>query len=209
MMGSASLRLTPRAWLLTVVAGLALSACARGESPAEEATAVALSPQDSFFTALASMCGQAFEGRVVEDSQADSAFAASTLTMHVRECSDSVLRVPFHVGENRSRTWVISRTASGLRLKHDHRHADGSEDSVTQYGGDSPAMGTATRQEFAADAHTADLIPTAATNVWSVELSPGSTFTYGLRREGTERRFFVAFDLTRPVAVPPAPWGLE
>jgi len=202
-------RSMPRALVLTVVAGLTLAACARGDRTDDVATRATLTPQDSFFTALASMCGQAFEGRVAEDSQADSAFAASILVMHVRECSDSVLRVPFHVGENRSRTWVISRTATGLRLKHDHRHADGSEDSVTQYGGDSPAMGTSTLQEFAADAQTAALIPAAATNVWSVELVPGSRFTYGLRREGTDRRFFVAFDLTRPVASPPAPWGFE
>lgn len=208
-MRAASLRRTRRSWLLGAVVGLTLAACASGDAPPEQDTTVALSPQDSFFTALASMCGQAFEGRVAEDSQADSAFAASTLVMHVRECTDSVLRVPFHVGENRSRTWVISRTATGLRLKHDHRHEDGSEDSVTQYGGDSPGMGSGTRQEFAADAHTAALIPAAATNVWSIELSPGSSYTYGLRREGTDRRFFVAFDLSRPVAAPPAPWGFE
>lgn len=208
-MRTAPPRRSPRTLLLSAIAGLVLSACASGERTTDDATATALSPQDSFFTALASMCGQAFEGRVAEDSQADSAIAASTLVMHVRECNDSVLRVPFHVGENRSRTWVISRTATGLRLKHDHRHADGSEDSVTQYGGDSPAVGSGTRQEFAADVHTAALIPAAATNVWSIELMPGSQFTYGLRREGTDRRFFVAFDLSRPVAVPPAPWGFE
>jgi hypothetical protein len=68
-------------------------------------------------------------------------------------------------------------------------------------------MGTSARQEFAADAHTAALIPAAATNVWSIEVAPGSSFTYGLRREGTDRRFFVTFDLSRPVATPPAPWG--
>jgi hypothetical protein len=200
---------TPRLLVVAAVVACTVTACARGETTAEDATVAALSPQDSFFTALAAMCGQAFEGRVAEDSQADSAFAASTLVMHVRECNDTVLRVPFHVGDNRSRTWVISRTATGLRLKHDHRHEDGSEDSVTQYGGDSPSTGSGTRQEFAADAHTAALIPAAATNVWSIELVPGSQFTYGLRREGTDRRFFVAFDLTRPVATPPAPWGFE
>lgn len=196
-----------RSRLLAPVAALLLVACGTGDATADDAAS--LTAQDRFFAELASMCGQAFEGRVVEDSQADSAFAASVLVMHVRECGDSVLRVPFHVGENRSRTWVISRTDGGLRLKHDHRHADGSEDSVTQYGGDTPDAGSATRQEFAADAHTAALIPAAATNVWSIELVPGTSFTYGLRREGTDRRFSVAFDLTRSVSAPPAPWGFE
>jgi hypothetical protein len=57
--------------------------------------------------------------------------------MHVRTCSENALRIPFHVGDDHSRTWVITRTENGLRLKHDHRHEDGSEDAVTQYGGDS------------------------------------------------------------------------
>jgi len=32
-------------------------------------------------------------------------------------------------------------------------------------------------------------------------------FGYGLRREAEGRRFRVEFDLTKPVEVPPAPWG--
>ena len=67
--------------------------------------------------------------------------------------------------------------------------------------------GSDTRQEFAADVHTATLIPAASTNVWTVEVGPGERFSYALRREGTDRRFRVDFDLTRPVAAPPAPWG--
>jgi hypothetical protein len=86
------------------------------------------------------------------DSQADSAFAASVLVMHVRECSADEIKVPFHVerdGEwDRSRTWVITRTADGLRLKHDHRHEDGTDDAVTMYGGDTATPGTEIRQEF-------------------------------------------------------------
>jgi hypothetical protein len=196
--------------LLTLLAVTTAAACAGNDSaetpPPDPAVATA---QDSFYTSLASLCGQAFEGRVVEDSQADSAYAASVLVMHVRECSDSVLKVPFHVGENRSRTWVVSRTATGLRLKHDHRHEDGTEDSITQYGGDTPSAGSGTTQEFAADAHTASLIPAAATNVWTMALVPGTSFSYALRREGTDRRFRVEFDLTRPVTAPPAPWGFQ
>ena len=129
--------------------------------------------------------------------------------MHVRECSDAEIRIPFHVGDDRSRTWVITRTPDGLRLKHDHRLADGSEDEVTQYGGDTRDTGTVEWQEFAADSHTAQLIPAAVTNVWTVEVVPGQLFAYALRREGTDRRFRVEFDLTQPVPAPPAPWGFE
>lgn len=133
----------------------------------------------------------------------------TTIPRALRECDDDVIRIPFHVGDDRSRTWVVSRTGNGLRLKHDHRHEDGSEDEITQYGGDTAGPGTVTRQEFPADAHTTALIPAAATNVWTLELVPGRSFVYALRREGTDRRFRIAFDLARPVAAPRAPWGAE
>jgi len=43
------------------------------------------------------------------------------------------------------------------------------------------------------------------TNVWAMEFSQQKTFAYELRRPG--RFFRVDFDLTRPVAAPPPPWG--
>jgi hypothetical protein len=127
--------------------------------------------------------------------------------MHVRECADTVTYVPFHVGQDRSRTWWIIRTGGTLRLKHDHRHEDGSADDITWYGGDAAEPGSATRQQFPADEFTAELLPAAAVNVWTVELIPGERYTYMLQRRGTERRFQAEFDLTRQVAAPPAPWG--
>ncbi|HEY0864565.1 MAG TPA: hypothetical protein VGD97_10715 [Lacunisphaera sp.] len=166
------------------------------------------SPQDAFWKNLSALCGQAFEGKMVEGTApSDGAFAGQRMVMHVRACGENEIRIPFHVGTNRSRTWVITRTAAGLRLKHDHRHEDGTADKVTQYGGDTAAAGTAGRQDFPADAFTAQLIPAAAANIWTLQLEPGKMFGYGLRREAEGRRFRVEFDLTKPVAVPPAPWG--
>lgn len=189
---------------LIAAAAFALSACA--SAPAST------SPQDQFFANLSALCGQSFEGRVVTTEAADSAFAGQRLVMQVRECSANEIRVPFHVGEDRSRTWVITRTGQGLRLKHDHRHADGSEDVLTQYGGDTANAGAAERQEFPADQHSRDLfvannIPQSVTNVWAVEVHPGQTYVYELRRPN--RHFRVEFDITRPVPAPPAPWGAE
>jgi hypothetical protein len=163
--------------------------------------------QEAYWAALTSLCGQAFEGELVERVPPDDAFAARPLVMHVHECEPDVIRIPFHVGENRSRTWVISRTAEGLRLKHDHRHEDGTPEELTWYGGDTAVSGEPYRQEFPADAETATMLPAAATNVWTVEVRPGQQFAYALRREGTERRLRVEFDLTRPVTPPPPPWG--
>lgn len=164
--------------------------------------------QDEFWTALQTLCDSAYEGQIVEGSAADTAFAGKTLVMHVRHCSDDATHIAFNVGDDRSRTWVLTRTGEGLRLKHDHRHEDGSEDDITQYGGDTQNDGTATTQEFHADAHTAELIPAASTNIWTVEVTPG-VYAYALRREGTDRRFRVEFDTTRPVPAPEPSWGHE
>ena len=170
-------------------------------------------PQEQFFAKLKSLCGQAFAGRVASpQTAADTSFIGKSMVMHVRECSRDTVRIPFHVGDDRSRTWVITRTSTGLRLKHDHRHLDGSEDSQTQYGGDTVARGTADRQEFPADDYSKALfvrgkIPQSANNIWSLELLqlPLPVFAYELRRPN--RHFRVEFDLTRPVATPAAPWG--
>lgn len=161
----------------------------------------------AFWSALQSLCGNAYAGTIEESVPPDTVMSLATLVMHVRECSADTIRIPFHVGSNRSRTWVVTRTPAGLRLKHDHRHEDGVPDSVTQYGGDTRDAGAATRQEFHADSLTAALIPAARTNIWTIEVVPGQRFVYALRREGTERRFRAAFDLTTPVAAPPPPWG--
>lgn len=167
---------------------------------------VAAAP-DAFLDALRAHCGNAYAGQIINPQPSDSGFAGQALVMHVRSCEDTV-RIPFHVGEDRSRTWVLTRTAEGVRLKHDHRHEDGVEDSITQYGGDSRSTGTAVQMEFAADSFTAAMIPYAANNVWTVEITP-TQFVYQLRREGSDRRFRVEFDLSQTVTPPPAPWGYE
>ena len=102
------------------------------EAPA--AATETLAPADAFMARLAQHCGEAFAGRIITDEpppQGEDPFAGKPLVMHVRECTAGELRVPFHVGDDHSRTWVITRTDTGLRLKHDHRHEDGSSDAVT------------------------------------------------------------------------------
>lgn len=184
-----------------------------GEEVAGEAEAAGSlpEPQQAFWSHLTELCGQAYTGGITASAPegADDDFAGREMVMHVRACDDDEIRIPFHVGQDRSRTWVITRTGDGLRLKHDHRHEDGSPDELTMYGGDTAEEGTATRQAFPADAATAEMLPAAATNVWTLEVEPGRTFAYELRREGTDRRFRAEFDLTSPVDPPPAPWGTD
>ena len=189
--------------LVSIIALTVVGACSKEEA----AQGSAADPQDGFWASLQSLCGEAFAGTVVESVPPDPSFEGQQLVMHVRQCEEDVVRVPFHVGDDRSRTWVISRTPNGLRLKHDHRHEDGTEDEVTQYGGDTAGPGSAERQEFSADAHTATLVPSAANNVWTLEIRPGEMFVYALRRDGAERRFRVEFDLSQPIPAPPPPWG--
>ncbi len=181
--------------------------------PGESVTAATAA--DRFLARLAEHCGQAFAGRVVanEPVAPDDPFAGRILVMHVRECREGEMKVPFHVGDDRSRTWVLTRTPTGLRLKHDHRHEDGSDDAVTMYGGDTTAPGTEVRQEFPVDRESIALferegLTASVVNVWAMEIEPGRRFLYELRRP-TGRLFQVEFDLTTPVATPPAPWGHE
>jgi hypothetical protein len=191
------------------LAALMLSACA----PAMNSSPVPAHPADAFMARLQALCGKAFEGRVVTSDPADTSFAGKRLVMHVRECHAGEVRIPFHVGDDRSRTWIVSRTATGLRLKHDHRHADGAPDELTMYGGDTGTSGTPARQEFPVDAESIALFTRTSravsnTNVWAMEVQP-AMFAYELRRPPIPggRFFRVEFDLSRPVAAPPPPWG--
>ena len=182
--------------------------------------AAAPDPQDAFMERLSALCGKAFAGRIMgsEPAGADADMAGKPLVMHVRSCARDRIEIPFHVGTDRSRTWVITRTGTGLRLKHDHRHEDGSADKVTMYGGDTAASGTAGRQDFPVDAESiasfrANGLDRSVTNVWSVEVSDArdakAVFVYELRRPAgpTARLFRVEFDLTQTVDTPPTPWG--
>ncbi|HYM87277.1 MAG TPA: hypothetical protein VET30_11175 [Pseudoxanthomonas sp.] len=204
-----------KALLLAIT--LSLTSCASSsEIPKSTAPAVQTTSADTFYQRIASLCGQSFAGQIVANTPASATpdpFAGRTLAMHVRECSEDELRIPFHVGDDHSRTWVITRSGTGLRLKHDHRHADGSPDATTMYGGDTRDAGTAQRQAFPVDAESVAMFQAqgmraSLTNTWAMEITPGSEFVYELSRPGG-RLFRVSFDLAHPVANPPAPWGAK
>ncbi|NML59681.1 hypothetical protein HHL21_00950 [Massilia sp. RP-1-19] len=141
-----------------------------------------------FFARLTSLCGARFEGASVFPREAGDAFAGKKLVAHIATCTADEVRVPFTVGADRSRTWIFTKSAAGLELKHDHRHADGTPDEQTMYGGMANDQGSADVQSFEADAYTAKLIPAASTNVWTVTLAPdGKSISYHLARDGKPR----------------------
>lgn len=169
--------------------------------------------QDEFWDQLSELCGQAFSGQMTGFSRpSDDGWLDREVVMHVRECSDTEIHIPLHVGDNRSRTWILTRIDGGLRLKHDHRHADGSEESVTWYGGHTTDPGRAWRQTFPVDDFSraiflANGLDVSINNFWSMEIHGGEIFAYELVRVG--RLFRAEFDLSRSVEPPPAPWGHE
>lgn len=201
---------------------LLLAGCSTPQAP------VSTDPQSRFWAALESHCGMAYAGRMVTADAADADLAGRAMVIAVTHCNDTGIAVPFHVENpdgswDRSRTWLITRTADGLRLKHDHRHADGTSDAVTLYGGDTATRGTARAQSFPVDAESIALfardgLTASVTNVWSVEVdpagTPGAAYAYQLRRTvaggaPAERHFRVEFDLTQPIPLPPPAWGWE
>ncbi len=169
---------------------------------------VSIPTHDNFFNSIAALCGKAFEGKVVFDNDPSPAFERK-LIMHVRKCSGTQLQIPFHLGSDASRTWIISKTGSGLNLKHDHRNEDGSDDASTMYGGHTIDAGYDQVQSFPADQYSKELFsqagnPQSNGNTWQIFIYP-EKFTYRMVREG--REFRVDFDLSKPIAAPEAPWG--
>lgn len=154
--------------------------------------------QAQFFSLLKQNCGAIFSGQSVFPQDANDAFANQELVATIASCTDQEIRVPFAVGSDQSRTWIIRWQGEQLELKHDHRHADGSPDDVTMYGGLALQEGHARAQAFQADAYTAQLIPAAATNVWTISISEEHhQLTYYLERDGRPR--FKAILQRKPV----------
>lgn len=180
---------------LGILAALLASGCATTQTPA--------TPADQFFARMSALCYKSFNGKLAAGDDSDASFATGKMQAHVRTCTDREIQISFDVGEDRSRTWIITRTDSGLRLKHRHMLKDGTEDPVSQYGGDTAQPGTAARQEFPVDVYSKAMFTkegrtVSNTNVWAFEIEPGQALTYELARPN--RLFRVAFDVANPLA---------
>ena len=219
---------------------LLLAACATTPSP--DTSSGPVSAADAFFATLETQCGKAYAGRLVSNDPRDADWAGKRMIAHWADCHDSGQRdgnedsvsIALHIedasepdGWNRSRTWIVDRKvlylssrdqgATVLTLSHDHRHRDGTQDTVTQYGGNSFGLGGATAQSFPVSEQSIALferegLTASTTNVWRMEVDPAThpapRFAYQLTRANDPTRIFRAeFDLSTPVAAPPPAWG--
>ena len=150
--------------------------------------ALELDSKSAFFNSLSALCGETFEGEMTFPTQGQDSFAGKVLVAKIDACSETEIRVPFHVGLDKSRTWIISKTEQGLQLKHDHRYENNTPHKINMYGGVSDSGGSALSQSFYADDHTKSIIPAASTNVWSITLNQqGTTLIYYLERHNAPR----------------------
>lgn len=161
------------------------------------------SPAEQFFDSFSALCGKSYAGKLVAGDESDAAFANSAMIAHFRVCTESEIQIAFDVGEDRSRTWIITKVGGGLRLKHRHMLKDGTEDPVSQYGGDTVAAGTPMRLEFPADDYSKAMFTregrmVSNSNIWAFDIALGKSFTYELSRPN--RLFRVEFDATKPLA---------
>src|SRR5688572_7482186 len=91
--------------------------------------------QRAFFENLRKLCGRQLMGATVFPQNADHPLVGKPLLLSVQSCAGNVIRIPFHAGEDKSRTFILTLTDRGLLFKHDHRHPDGTPDRITMYGG--------------------------------------------------------------------------
>lgn len=166
-------------------------------------------PQQEFMQSFQPYCGKAYAARVVQDNQASPDWQQA-LVVHIRDCEDGVIRMPLHVGEDRSRTWVLTQHADFIDFQHIHLHEDGSPDAVSPYGGQTVETGSASQQKFPVDAASQELflangLDVSVSNVWSLSFPEAQTLSYQLSRPG--RLFEVQVDLSQPIPLPPPAWG--
>lgn len=173
------------------------------ESPAEAPAAQHVETHAAFLAQYGPYCGAAYAGRsVMVDLGEDHPLEGARLRMTIERCTDDEVRIPFQVDDDRSRTWILTRTDRGLRLAHDHRYEDGTEHDANFYGGFADDRGSATRQFFPSDARTIADRPAREINVWSKEFDLENERYYYRLYLRDELRYEAEFDLTRPLAVP-------
>ncbi len=184
--------------LLVIFFVLALTACAGVSTQSSTSSKPTSTKQDQFFTNLRALCGKSFAGALASRDPADQARFAGGLTMQVRDCSDTSITIPFGDASGQTRQWIISRTPTGLTLKHLHLSKDGRPERISGYGGTTGDTGTAQRQTFFIDEFSRRLfsqnqLESSLDNSWAIEIKPNRVLAYELIRP--DKRLRLEFDL--------------
>jgi hypothetical protein len=200
-----------RLLMLAAMSAVLAAGCGRGGDPAPEAPAAVIAPeQEAFWAKLQEHCGNAYAGTVDDVTEYyRPGLEGKALVAHVRECAPDRIHIALHENGDRSRNWILTKSNGTLRLKHDHRHEDGTEDDITQYGGDAPGPGLPDRQIFRADEHTAQILPLRSDNFWFLHFVDGHTLHYGVHWPTLGHSVRLAFDISKPIDAPPPPWGYQ
>lgn len=159
--------------------------------------------QTAFLGNYAEYCGFAYRGEstLVELGE-DHPLEGADLLMILQHCAEDEVRIPFHVDEDRSRTWIVRRVDDGhLHLSHDHRYPDGTEYDANLYGGYSDGEGDSLTVHFPADERTIAERPAREINRWSKSFDHANEqYFYRLYLRDT-LRYEARFDLSNPLPV--------
>lgn len=151
-----------------------------------------------FFENLTEFCGDSYYGEVVYPDTPPDGFEGQ-LIAHFNDCGDDYMNIPFHVGENESRTWMLTKSHNSILFKHDHRYPDGTPEELTNYGGWNDGRGSDLIQFFPADNETIAMRDGLRSHIWVMEISEDhSTFSYSLYLYN-DLYFQADFDLTNPI----------
>jgi hypothetical protein len=180
---------------------LVLAACnpapdAPGPSPSDP-----LEARQAFFEHMRGFCGQTFGGRTIYAEEGDTTFEPARLYFIVEECSDDELRIPFIVGDDASRTWVLRMGEEGLTFFHEHLRPDGTEYETSGFGGHASDEGSPTFQHFP-DFRANDETPAEEHRIWRLRIDrEHDLFVYYLDRGG-QPAYRLVFHLGPPSPAP-------
>jgi len=189
--------------MMILAIGLIAGSCGQmpsGEKSESETQEVVLNENEqAFLNNLASLCGNSYAGKETFMAPGRESWAHKKFKMHVTVCEPNKVYIPFHLDEDRSRTWMFLAEKDGLRFRHDHRHEDGTPEEQTLYGGYSDGSGTAFIQRFPADDYTMSMLDDDYARQWNIILEEDlSRMTYQLLYQG-ELIFEAQFDLSNPL----------
>jgi hypothetical protein len=182
---------------LTLLTCLTISACTGSNAPETHIGT------DRVLADISGLCGQTFTGKVTSDDPQDEDWRKEILVLGPISCpNSSQVIMPLAVGENKSRTWFLTKVGERIEFRHQHLLDNGEIDPVSDYGGFSESFvvePNGWRIEFPADAKTIEIfnatgLQVSTTNIWSFDYVTGMSLNYELNREG--RHFRAEFDIS-------------